>query len=120
MGKLSRAQRLRAAQPAAQDKGWCDCCLDYLHDTGNSAVADAMIEAYSEMRTGFQLDRMYNHDEAIEWVESEASRTLQALKSSGEQYRRDGEIEYGGGASSEEEYNAWIAREEARRLEVSA
>lgn len=93
MGKSSKAQRLRAAQPAAPDKGWCDHCLGVLHDTGNSAVVDAMIEAYRDMRTGFQLDREYSHAEAIEWIESEVGPTLHALKGSGERYSYECDLE---------------------------
>lgn len=109
MGKQSRAQRLKAAQPAAQDKGWCDHCLDVLHDTGGGRIADQLIETYVDMREGG-----CSHAAAMAGIEAETTAIVGALRSSGEQYRRDGEIEYGDGASSEEEFNAWDARRKAR------
>ncbi len=110
MGKASRIKRERAQQPQ-QKPGYCEHCLDTLHSIENSAVADAMVEAYREMRSQFQ----YSHVGAMAWLEQEVGAMLQALKSSGEQYNRDCEIEFGEGAHSQEELDAWVAREEARR-----
>ncbi len=110
MGKSSKAQRLSYAQPATPKKAWCDHCLDTLHDGNLSdGIGEQLIETYVNMR-----DAEYNHVGAMAGIEAEVGIIIQALRSSGEQYHRDGEIEYGDGAASEEEYNAWEARREAR------
>ncbi len=93
MGKSSKAQRLRAAQPAAADKPWCDHCLDVLHDTSLSVLAEGIVEEYRDMRSGFQLDRRYSHAEAMEQIEEEVAGILQALRCSGERYRYELDLE---------------------------
>jgi len=109
MGKSSKAQRLSYAEAATPDKGWCDHCLDTLHDTGAGRIGEQLIETYVDMR-----EAGCSHADAMAGIEAESVAFVAALRSSGEQYLHDGEIEYGAGAASEDEYNAWEARREAR------
>ncbi len=134
MGKSSKAQRLRAAQPAAPDKGWCDHCLDMLHTTnGQSYIASEVLESYTDMRDGHRLDRKYSHAETMAWLSHEVDGMMQALRSSGDRYFYEtglqckAEFDPESGVRepwTEQElrdYEALVAREEARRAaETSA
>ncbi len=91
MGKASRMKMGRAQQPQ-QELGYCEHCLDTLSSAWNGPIADAMLEAYVEMRRG-EDDRPHSHEEAIAWLGDEAGAMLQALRSSGERYHRDLELE---------------------------
>ncbi len=92
MGKAARIKRQRNEQKPT-GKGWCDHCLEVLHGTGLSEPADAIRESYDAMRTGLGLDRRYTHAEAMEWLEGEVSAMLSALRSSGERYHYESELE---------------------------
>ncbi len=120
MGKASRSKRERHEQPGQkppeQQKAWCDHCLDTLHDSGIGPIGEALLEAYRQMRSGDGLDRKYSHAEAIEWIEGEVGAMISALRSSGEQYQRDCELEYEEAECTKEEFDAWVARDEAREV----
>jgi hypothetical protein len=91
MGKSSQSQRLRYAQPAAPDKGWCDHCLDVLHQHGyEDEVSMAIMEAYADMRSG---PTPATHAQAVEWIAGTTAAMVTALKSSGERYHRDTALE---------------------------
>ncbi len=118
MGKASRSKRERRDQPeqkpVEQQKTWCDHCLDMLHDSEIGPIGEVLVEAYRGMRRGEGL----GHAEAIEWIEGEVSTIISALRSSGEQYQRDCELEYEEAECTQEEFDAWIARDEARQARL--
>lgn len=98
MGKASTAKRLRREQGEQQPakttgKGWCDHCLEVLHGIDLSEPADAIREAYLEMRQGFGLDRAYSHAETMEWLEGEVGAILASLRGTGERYFYETELE---------------------------
>ncbi len=98
MGKASTAKRLRREQGEQQPakttgKAWCDHCLEVLHGTDLSEPADAIRQAYEEMRSGFGLDRPYSHAETMEWLDGEVSAIMASLRSSGERYHYECELE---------------------------
>ena len=137
MGKSSKAQRLSYAQPATPDKGWCDHCLDTLHQHGyEDEVSEAIMEAYADMRSG---STPATHAQAVDWIAGTTAAMVTALKSSGERYHRDTALE----SKSEswgyymdqgpdrpeppaltpeeiDEYHAVVAREEAREARHKA
>ncbi len=137
MGKSTNAQRLRYAQPTAPDKGWCEHCLDTLHQHGyEDEVSTAIMEAYADMRSG---PTPATHEQAVNWIAGTTAAMVTALKSSGERYHRDTELESKAEAwgyymeeepdrpeppalTPEEidEYHAVVAREEARAARHAA
>jgi hypothetical protein len=91
MGKSSKAQRLSYAQSAAPDKGWCEHCLDTLHQHGyEDEVSTAIMEAYADMRSG---PNPATHAQAVDWIAGTTDAMVTALKSSGERYHRDVALE---------------------------
>jgi hypothetical protein len=139
MGKSSQAQRLKYAQPAVAEKGWCDHCLDTLHQHGyEDEVSMAIMEAYENMRSG---PTPATHEQAVDWIAVTTDAMVTALKSSGERYHRDTALESKAEAwgyyldqdqeedrpeppalTPEEidEYHAVVAREEARHARHKA
>lgn len=92
MGKASRIKRERAQQPQ-QKSGYCEHCLDTLHNSWDyNPISEALTDTYREMRQG-EWDREYSHQEAIDWIADQTGAMLQALKSAGERYHRDLELE---------------------------
>jgi hypothetical protein len=137
MGKSSKGQRLRYAESAAPDKGWCDHCLDTLHQHGyEDEVSEAIMEAYALMRSG---PTPATHAQAVDWIAGTTAAMVTALKSSGERYHRDVALESKAEARAEawydaededapepwtqeehDEYDAMRAREEAREARHAA
>ncbi len=100
-------------QPIKQ-QSWCEHCLEILNDYDSSPI----VEMYVEMREGLRRDHPCSHEEALEHIES----VVRALRSSGERYFYEAELEekaLSEGLDEDElgEYEAIRARRGERELE---